>query len=340
MLDSLLAGINTMNQWLYNQILRVDPDRQPVFALQSSLNWIAALSAEVAEEHGGSQSDQLDSHRGLFKQTVKPSSSLDQPALVFEPLFSAISGAMALQSVDSASLNYPWCRPSSIVSWYYTIYTSSRAILASLGLNPAETHAATQKAFVSSIQPQLPHPFNMLAVRMVGEDYSLSLPQHPLAAKYPLTKNLSGVPGEARGMLLSYLSGTADWYCDREKERLKEREKIKNFRTKKSKEIRDKHIEPRIGFLHCAYRYRGKANYRDGIFLSYGLREPASGPRFTQNLADTSSFFVLMAIAFVERRLGREIVQRFLEDLGQNFRSLDQAGTRVRFWEVAVGPEK
>ncbi len=327
-----------MTQWLYQQILRVHPDRQPNFALQSSVNWIAALSAEVLAEHGESPSDHLVSCRNLFKQTVKPNRGLKQAALVFEPLFSAIAGAMALQSFDSASLNRPWCRPSSTVSWYYTAYTSARAMMASLGQSPADTHAATQKVFVSSLQPQLPHPFDMLAIRTAGESYSVSLPRHPAAVKFPLIRTLDDEPKTTRGMLLTYLSGTAAWYADRAKERLRKRKKIKNFRTKESRAVRDEHLEPQIGFLHCAYRYRGKANYRDAIFLSYGLREPARGPSFTHNLANTSCFCVLMAIAFVERRVGRDIVQRFLEDLRRNLRGLNGASSRETFWDVAIGP--
>lgn len=325
-----------MTQWLYEEVLVVDPSRQPDFALQSSLNWIASLWAEIAAEHGSTPSEHLGSCRDVFKHSIKPTRARDELARVFEPLFAAISGAMALQSIDGASLNHPWCRPSSTVSWYYVVYTSARAMLASLGQNPAETHAATQKAFVSALQPHLPHPLDMLATRTTGESYSVNFPRHPSARGYDLARTFVDDREATRGMLLGYLSGTARWYAEHEKERLKKQKKLPNFRSKEAQAIRDSHLEGEIGFLHCAYRYRGKANYRDAIFLSYGHREPASGASFTHNLASTAAFIVLMAFALIERRLGRDPVQRFLEDLQRNLRGLDRAGSQESFWEAAV----
>jgi hypothetical protein len=325
-----------MRYWLYHEILQVDPDRQPSFALQSTTNWAAALASEITAEHGADAPTQLISCRQRFKNNLLPRPAAARPAEVFEPLVAAITGAMTLRSLSLSSLNQPWSRPSTVVTWYYSVYAAARSMVAALDQGPAKTHAATRKAYVASLRRHLPHPFDMLARRTQGEEYSPALPSCGVVQPYDLSRSFSSDRHTAQGMLLQYLSGTAQWYADDVKDRLRAKAGLPNFRTAQARQLRDQSLEPEIGFLHCAYRYRGKANYRDAIYLSYGLREPAEGPRFTSNLAAVASFSALMAVAFVERRLGRQEVLAFLLDLRQFLRGLSTAQPEEAFWTAAI----
>lgn len=325
-----------MTQWLYHEVLKVDPSRQPTFALQSAVNWIAALAAEVTAEHGTESDRQLASCRAWFKQTVKPRQLEVPSGSVFEPLFAAITGAMALKTLSRSSLNQPWCRPPSAVSWYYSVYAASRSMLAALNQPPRPRHAATRKAYAAALQRQLPHPFDMLATRFQGEQYSVSLPNYPAVTKYQLSRNFVPDRAKAQGMLLEYLQGTSEWYAEVVKARLRKELKITNFRTRDAQETRNESLESNIAFLHCAYRYRGKANYRDSIYMCYGLREPSAGLSYTRNLADTAAFLSLAAIAFVERRIGHSVVSKFLEDLRIHLRGYASAHADDAFWHVAL----
>ena len=72
-----------------------------------------------------------------------------------------------------------------------------------------------------------------------------------------------------------------------------------------------------IAFLHEASRYRGKANYRDSIYLAYGRSVPRTLGSFLDDLAIALGGFAAMAAGYVSRRIGREAWIAFIEDLEQ-----------------------
>ena len=82
-------------------------------------------------------------------------------AEIFEPLFSAITGAMTLERASAASAMVAWGRPAAVVTWYYAVYASVRAMLAANGQLVRETHSATMKAYANNLRPKLPHPLNI-----------------------------------------------------------------------------------------------------------------------------------------------------------------------------------
>jgi hypothetical protein len=70
-----------------------------------------------------------------------------------------------------------------------------------------------------------------------------------------------------------------------------------------------------IAFLHQASRYRGKANYRDAIYLAYGKSLPKQLEGFIDDLASVLLPFTAMAAAYTSMRMGRELWSAFMEDL-------------------------
>lgn len=91
-----------------------------------------------------------------------------------------------------------------------------------------------------------------------------------------------------------------------------------SFRSTAARELRDAAFDRRgIAFLHEASRYRGKANYRDAIYLAYGRSVPRLLDGFVYDLASVLAGFAAMAAAYVSRRIGRDVWTAFLEDLEQ-----------------------
>jgi hypothetical protein len=96
---------------------------------------------------------------------------------------------------------------------------------------------------------------------------------------------------------------------------------LADFRTKKAQALRDERLAAKsLGFMHQAFRYRGKANYRDALFLTY---EPQIGATLDGFIADAEvvlKSFVTAAGAFCSRRLSPTDWLAFTEDLQSHLR--------------------
>lgn len=109
---------------------------------------------------------------------------------------------------------------------------------------------------------------------------------------------------EAWGCCAEYLSGTAGWERSNVEERVRETAQFKalgvsDFRTKAARELRDISYARRgISFLHQASRYRGKANYRDAIYLAYGTSVPNQLSGFVDDMLIVLKGFAAMAGAY------------------------------------------
>jgi hypothetical protein len=205
--------------WLYNQVLNEQQDREPLFAQQSTLNWMQALRHEIKAEHGTRVEDQLQASllvlRGSRKTNPMPS-----PAGVFEPLYSGITNSMTLDRLSQAQTGLSWVRPSAIVTWYYAVYASTRVMFAAFGQPVGDNHSAAMKAYVSVLSPRMPHPLNMRARHVKGEQHHVYLPTYPHAVSAKLSVNFTPSRDVAQGMLLEYLSGNANWYTDCTKQQI------------------------------------------------------------------------------------------------------------------------
>jgi hypothetical protein len=140
-------------------------------------------------------------------------------------------------------------------------------------------------------------------------------------------------------MLLAYLRGTATYYTEGVKAALLASRDFRvngwrDFRGREARRARDARLQQKIyNFLHVAFRYRGKSNYRDAIFLSYGAQRLEVGRPFIADLAYTARFTTICALAYVEMRAPADY-QRFREDLAQTF-----DGGRVFWGELRIGDQ-
>ena len=316
-----------MAYWLFSQIR--DKSRKPQFAVQSTLNWMDALRYEIDAAHGTSAADQFASCASFFRVNVQPTQNPIHADDIFEPLFSSLnycSGAILMAETMAAST---CVQPTAIVNWYYSVYSAARSMFAAVGQSVGDNHASAANAFAAQLRQHLPHPLNMVATHNKNQDYSPALPTFPSAQTYDLQKAVSNSRPNAQGMLVQYLKGTATYYVDRTKETLN----LPEFRTAVAKAALVKKLRKQIGFLHCAFRYRGKANYRDAIYLTYGSRIPHGSTEFLDNLATVSRFVFLCAAAFAQRHAGAAMTADFSADLRQNLRGLNRGPASLRFWE-------
>lgn len=126
---------------------------------------------------------------------------------------------------------------------------------------------------------------------------------------------------QAWGCHAEYLAGRTKWEQWNIQERVRATKEFKalgadNFRTAAARSLREVACRKRgIAFLHEASRYRGKANYRDAIYLAYGRSVPRLLDGFIDDLATAVGGFAAMAAGYVSRRIGHEAWTTFLDDL-------------------------
>ncbi|MER9847712.1 hypothetical protein NKJ55_10145, partial [Mesorhizobium sp. M0106] len=211
-----------------------------------------------------------------------------------------------------------------IVTWYYGVYGAASAMIAACDGSFPDNHAATAQQWDRQF------PANGLAMAPFGDRLSnllestLKRELAPIRArgKHSLT-TVPATPEQAWGCCAEYLSGTAGWEQWNIQERLVDDREFKalgvdNFRTLPARQIRDAWYAKRgLAFLHQASRYRGKANYRDAIFLAYGKSVERLLEGFIHDLADVLKSFSAMAAGYASMRMGRERWSAFIDDLDE-----------------------
>jgi hypothetical protein len=91
---------------------------------------------------------------------------------------------------------------------------------------------------------------------------------------------------------------------------------VTDFRKQAARNLRDAAYARRgIAFLHQASRYRGKANYRDAIFLAYGSSVSTQLSGFIDDLLTVLKAFAAMAGAYCSLRVGKAAWADFVDDL-------------------------
>ena len=126
---------------------------------------------------------------------------------------------------------------------------------------------------------------------------------------------------DALGAAAGYLAGSAKWYTWKTEEALKRHRAFKelgveSFRSKAARALRDEWLERKsVGFIHQAARYRGKANYREALFLAYGSGTEKILSGYLEDMHAVLRAFLAMAGAFACRRLGKALWSEFVADV-------------------------
>lgn len=322
-----------MNRWLFEKISADDNSRKPSFSVRGIDNWFRALRFEIESAHGTTVQQQVESCRNFHNQNKpqKTHPNLATSAL-FEQLFFSVLYCMTVDRFSSELSTTPWVRPTAIVDWYYAVYFSIRSVMPIFGHKVPEDHSGTANFAARTFRTHLPYPFDMFARRREGENYD-SFIGGIQTKHHDLNRTFEYKTSVTQGMLAQYLNGTAIWNVTKKKEKiLQENKTLKDFRSKTARQLRDKRLISEIGFLHCAYRQRTKANYRDAIYLSYHYGEEVGLEAFISNLSVSAKFASINAIACAEHYIGRNDIRAFIDDLRVNLRGIDTATPSEKYW--------
>jgi hypothetical protein len=291
----------------------------PQFALPSTVNWMRALGILV-DHHKTNFKSALTAYSNVQRQTFT-----DQAAnSIFEQLLLSLHQLSALQSLATASKKTDVARVAA-VAWYYGIYSAASAMVAAQCSTIQDNHTQTantwDRQIVVSKFAML--PFSMRLTSIVKTKADAEIVALRTSGQFGLLSPASN-HDEALGAACAYLSGTADWWRWTVEEDLRQsREfrdlKVDNFRTKAARDLRDARFDKRtLSFMHQAIRYRGKANYREALYLSYGSSVETLLANYVADLERVLAAFLAMAGAFCSKRLGSTLWNAFVADVDKS----------------------
>lgn len=315
-----------MSNWLLDRLFDAGNQAEPRFAFQGTVNWMRGL-AEIVNS-GTCAKDELES---LYKKVQRRPANREADTLAFENMHMAYHNLASLKAMNNDSLDkYDICR-SAIVSWYYSIYFAASAMIAASSGSIQETHAATSKVWQADIAEKklIPYPFDLYLSSLVTSTAEEEISVYRGDNNYNLNDYANNLD-VAHGAIVSYLKGTHGYKKWEAEERVKNSKEFKalnveNFRKKVAQEIRDKTLDKgQVNFLIQAFRYRGKANYRDSIFLSYGNNNKNTIEQFVNDLNIVSAGFIRAASHYCSVRVEKGTWKLFVDDIKNNTRlSLD-----------------
>lgn len=288
------------------------------FALPSTINWMRAL-AILVKELNLSFSTAVRAY-GAVQRRSMPDRDLNT---VCEQMLFTLNQLASLRAIANVENKADVAR-IGIMAWYYGVYGAASAIIAAGDGSFPDTHAATAQQWDRQFSATglALEPFGDRLSSLRADAVSRDLAPIRARGKHSLTVTPTD-PEQAWGCHAEYLAGTAKWEQWNIQERVRESKDFKalgvdSFRSVAARQLRDVAFDRRgIAFLHQASRYRGKANYRDAIYLAYGRSVPSLLEGFIDDLAAVLSAFGAMSAAYVSKRIGRQAWNAFLDDLEQ-----------------------
>lgn len=310
--------ISTDEDWL-TTLLGSSESINPHFAHASTVHFMRSLSL-LAEAAVADPQRFLQTTMVPILARVQPLWAAAKPdearmGLIFEQIYRASDLGNAL---DIAASHTPAGRHHSamlacIAAWYYAIYSLIRAVLISRGIDPPDHHAGVARSMLNqAVLRLMPGPFSILARHSKGMDCELDPVGHPRDSKL---LNVTGPKTEhdASAVVGAYVAGTWRFFAEAIVQEIKREHNAVRL-TPALQKVRDQRVHD-VGFLHCAYRYRGKAHYRDGIYTSYGHAFVASDT-FLRDCVRSYQHLCLVAESIVCRSVQGKWYRRYIEDVG------------------------
>ena len=288
----------------------------PQFALPSTVNWMRALRILIED-----QGIDFGAADAFYSKQNKRSMSALEENTVLEQLFLGLHHLSALEQFRSGATSADYARVG-ILAWYYGIANAASAMTAAQSGSFQEDHAGTARLWDEQIASRgmAITPFSWRVCSLVEKTYKPEVAAYRNGSSGKLQTKPSTAT-DALGAAAGYLSGSAKWHAWRTEEDLKRSREFKalgvdNFRTKAARTLRDQRLEKKcIGFVHQAARYRGKANYREALFLAYGSGTETILSGFVEDMSVVLQAFLAMAGAFAKRKLGKDLWQEFVADI-------------------------
>lgn len=315
-----------MPRWLLSRLFDAADQPKPRFAFHGTVNWMRALALSI-----DTPAFDNEAIRGFYQHVQRRRINADADTLVFENVFMAFNHIAGLSSIaNDVGHPYDACR-SAIIAWYYGIYFSASAMVAAASGTKQETHAATAKVWHADLVENdlVLRPFSPSLSSLVTSVSDEEISAYRGSNPFDLNQSPDSLE-KAWGAIVSYMKGTAEHERWKVEDRVRKTPEFRaldvdNFRTRAAREVRDQYLRRgRVNFLVQASRYRGKANYRDSIFLSYGEDQSDKIDQFLVDLKSVSVSFLRMACGYCLQRVERGTWGEFVDDVEINSRlSLD-----------------
>lgn len=307
--------------WLLERLFDHQNQPTPKFAFQGTVNWMRALAILV-----DSNAFEASSLLQLFRNVQRRQPNHKADTLAFECLLMALHNVASLNEFEKTANKYSIVRPA-IIAWYYSLYYSSKSMLAAINGSDPETHAMAGRLWQTDVVernliiPPFSYSISDLTPSSITNSNGLQRGANPHDLKRtPETED------QAYGAVISYLKGTAEYEKWRAEEKVKSSSQFRqlnvvNFRTKAAREVRDVALARcHVNILTQAFRFRGKANYRDAIYLSYGIDNSETLRVFVSDLATVAKAYAFMVSHYLPYRVERGLWGKFGEDLSINTR--------------------
>ena len=306
--------------WLYERLKKENPNANPQFSFSATCNWLRAM-ALLCQINNFEKTELSQFYNSVQRREINSTSD----TLVFEQAFMSFHNLSALEAIKINNIYHCNFIQSAIINWYYGIYFAASAMITACDGSYPQDHTSTAKAWTEHlvIAKKVVSPFNLFLPTLVEKEYKSEvekLRQGKIASVHELPLDEIS----AKSICISFLRGTADWYREKKQsEFIKEREfknkGFANFRKHEARQMRDNLLKKKkVGFLHQAFRFRGKANYRDSIYLSYGKKREQEITNLVEDLYLTLHCFLSMASHYCSRRVEKGTWSRFCKDINQN----------------------
>ena len=311
-----------MPQFLYERIVRgstvTEPQGvpDPQFALPSTINWMRAL-AIIVESEGIT----FGSAREFYGQMGRVNLSQAQQNTIMEQLFFALHQLSALDAFTQVPKKADIAR-MAIIAWYYGLYNAASAMVAAKDGSHQDDHGRTANSWDSQFSARglAMKPFHLRVSTLVKREADEQIRVLKNGNAF-LVRDRPTTITEAYGASCSYFSGSVNWLRWKNEEEVKNSREfrdlnVSDFRTNAAKSLRDARLERRaMSFIHQAMRYRGKANYREALFLGYGLSTETLLEGYVEDTKSVLAGFISMAGAFVSKSIGTELWNEFYSDV-------------------------
>jgi hypothetical protein len=288
----------------------------PKYALPSTIHWVRALSM-AAKNHPTNYQEASKFYSNVQKRVadVRVENS------IFEHLMLGLHQASALRALKEASVQSDVTRVAS-VAWYYGVYASATAMIAAQDGTLQDNHTQTANSWDRQFAQRglaMP-PFDLRVSTCLEKAANQEIDSFRKGPKTNLVEPFDSLD-KAHDYMCAYLAGTRSWYEWRACEELRKSKDFKNlgvsdFRTKAARGLRDQRLSGMaVSFIHQAIRFRGKANYRESLYLGHGNSVETQVRYFISDLSFVLEAFLAMAGAFSFKRLGSDLRSDFLNDI-------------------------
>lgn len=309
-----------MTNWLLKRLFDHKHQPTPRFAFQGTVNWMRALTI-LADPDSFSPQALRTKYSAVQRRRKNP----EADTLVFEMLVMSLHNLSSLTSFESLSSGKYEVVRSAIVAWYYSTYYASKAMIAACSGSDPQTHTKTAKVWQSDIVARglAAEPFSLMLSRVDTKTVQSEIAVLRQGNHHDLNIQPRTVI-EARGAAISYLKGTAEYVKWQVEEDLKSSRAfhdlgVVNFRSAAARKLRDDRLtQESVNYLVQAFRYRGKAHYRDSIYLSYGTDRTQVVTTLIADLKVVAERFFAMASFYIVKRVEKGAWQNFVADMNES----------------------